>query len=246
MNWHADRDTLDGYAAGRIAEAAAFSLEAHLLVCSQCRATLAGAVGRGRLDRIWAEVVDEVDRPRGRLVERLLARVGVPGHIARLLAAAPAVRLSWVLTVTAVLGAIAFAARETGGGSLFVLLVAPGVPVAGILRATERATDPLEAIGMASPIGGFRLMLIRTAAILLTSMALAAVAIQAFPGMGWTAVAWLLPSFMLTFLTLALSTKVSAYVAAATVTIAWGVAITAASVLLVIARREAFETGTLA
>jgi hypothetical protein len=85
--------------------------------------------------------------------------------------------------------------------------------------------------------------------------------------MGWAAVAWLLPSFTLTVLTLALSTKVAPYVAAATVSIAWAVAVTlaerlatepyvafrlaaqllfgaiaAASVLMLILRREAFET----
>jgi hypothetical protein len=271
MNWHANRDTLASYADGRIAEAGAFSLEAHLLVCAQCRAILAGTVGRGRLDRMWAEVIDEVDRPRGRLFEPLLARMGVPGHIARLVVATPVVRLSWVLAVVAVLGSIVLAARGTGGGFLLFLLVAPVVPVVGVGFASASATDPLDEIGLASPTHGFRLLLIRSAAILLVSIGLAAVAALALPGMGWTAEAWLLPSFTLTMLTLALSTKMSAHGAAATVTIAWAAAITlaerlatepyvgfgldaqlilgviaVASVLTLIVRREAFETRSLA
>lgn len=271
MNWHADRDTLATYADGRIAEARAFSLEAHLLVCPQCRTSLAGNVGRERLDHIWADVIDEVDRPRRRFVEPLLARVGVPGHIARLLVTTPVVRPSWFLTVAAVLGSIVLAARGTGGGFLPFLLVAPVVPVVGIAFASGPGTDPIDEVGLASPTGGFRLLLIRTAAILLACIALSAVAVLALPGLRWTAAAWLLPSFTLTVLTLALSTKVSPHGAAATVSIAWVVAVTlverlatepyaafgldaqllfaaiaAASVLMLIVRREALETRSLA
>jgi hypothetical protein len=271
MNWHADRDTLDSYADGRITEAGAFSLEAHLLVCAQCRAALAGAVGRGRLDRIWAEVIDQVDRPRSRFFEPLLARLGVPGHIARLLVTMPVVRPSWYVTVAAVLGSIVLAARGTGGGDLLFLLVAPVVPVVGIAFASAPRPVPIDEVGLASPTGGFRLLLIRTTGILLASIALSAVAALALPRMGWTAAAWLLPSFTLTVLTLALSTKVAPHGAAATVTIAWAVAVTlaerlatgpyaafgldaqillgaiaSASVLMLIVRRGAFETRSLA
>ena len=150
------------------------------------------------------------------------------------------------------------------------LVVAPVVPVVGIAFASGLGTDPIDEVRIASPMGGFRLLLIRTAAILLASIALAAVAALALPGMGWTAAAWLLPCFTLTGLTLALSTKVSPHGAAATVSIAWAVAVTlaeklakepyaafgleaqillgaiaAASVLMLIVRRGAFETRSL-
>jgi hypothetical protein len=267
MNWHADRDTLVGYTNGRIAEVEAFSLEAHLLACAECRGTLAGIVGRGRHDRVWTEIADQVDRPRGKLLDAVLARMGMPGYVARLLIAAPVVRPSWVLTVAAVLGFTIVAGRGAGSGFLLFLIVAPVAPVAGILFASGRATDPLDDIGLASPTGGFRLLLIRTAANLLSCMALAAVAVLAFPETGWIAGAWLLPSLTLTVLTLALSTKVSPHVAVTAVTLTWVAAIVlaerlttqpyaafgldtqliltavgAASVALLIVRRGALET----
>jgi hypothetical protein len=271
MNWHADRDTLDGYAEGRIGDADAFSLEAHLLACARCRLTLAGTLGRERLDRIWVEVVDQVDRPPVGRLESLLGRLGAADHIVRLLMTTPLVRTSWVLLVASVLGIIALAAHEGGGGTLPFLVLAPIVPVVGIASAYGRTIDPLDEIGLASPAGGFRLFLIRMAAILLASMVLVSIAVVAMPGMGWTSFAWLVPSFALTVLTMALSSKLSPHAAAVTVIITWGLsvalvvrlsaepaaafgleaqfvfgAIAAAAALLVFARRESFETRRVA
>lgn len=266
MNWHADRETIVRYAQGQIGEADAFSLEAHLPACSSCRAALASVVDRGRLDRVWREVVDEVDRPRGNVLEQLLARLGVPGHMARLLAATPSLRFSWVLAIAAALGFALVAARSIEEGVLVFLVVAPLVPVAGVALAYGPGMDPAYEIGFASPVGGFRLLLIRATAVLLTSTAVAGVAALGLPDVGWTAAAWLLPSLALTVLTLALSTATSSQAAVGTVAALWvaGVTVTErlaaeqfvafgfeaqmlfaaiaiASVLLVIARREAFE-----
>jgi hypothetical protein len=266
MNWHADPDTLIQYAQGRIDEAEAFSLEAHLPACPSCRAALASLVDRGRLDRVWRDVVHEVERPQGNLLERFLAWVGVPGHMARLLGATPSLRLSWVLAVAVALAFTVMAARGAEGGVLVFLVVAPLVPVAGVAVVYGPAMDPVYEIGLASPTGGFRLLLIRATAVLLTSAGVAGAAALGLPDLGWTAVAWLLPSLALTLLSLALSTTASPYGAAGTVTVLWVVGVTVterlveepfaafgfdaqilfgaiaiASVLLVVARRDAFE-----
>ena len=41
MSWHADRETIEQYLAGRLTEAYACSVEAHLLTCEMCRHELA-------------------------------------------------------------------------------------------------------------------------------------------------------------------------------------------------------------
>lgn len=266
MNWHADHDTLSRYAQGQIDEAVAFSLEAHLPACPSCRSALALVADRARLERVWSGVVDQVDRPRGNLVERLLASVGVPDHMARLLVTTPSLRMSWVLAVAVALGFAVLAGRGIGGEPVLFLVIAPLVPVAGVAVAYGAGMDPVYEIGLASPTGGFRLVLIRATAVLLTSVALVGVAALGLADLGWTAVGWLLPSLAFTLLTLALSTAISPYGAAGAVTIVWVIAvlvterlatepfaafgfgaqtlfaaITLTSVLLVVARREAFE-----
>jgi hypothetical protein len=186
--------------------------------------------------------------------------------MARLLAATPSLRLSWFLAVAAALGFAVMAARGAEGGALVFLVVAPLLPVAGVAAAYGRAMDPTFEIGLASPTGGFRLMLIRATAVVATSAALAGLAALGLPQLSWTAAAWLLPALALTVLTLALSTAASAYGAAGAVSLVWVVGVTVterlatepyaafglgaqvlfgaiivASVLVLIARREAFE-----
>ncbi|MDQ4059436.1 MAG: zf-HC2 domain-containing protein [Actinomycetota bacterium] len=266
MSWHAEQDILIAYAEGRIDEVSAFSLEAHLPACPSCRAALASVFNRGRLDRVWHEVVDEVDRPRGNAPERFLTSLGVPHHLARLLAATPTLRLSWVLSVAVALGFAVMAARGAEGGALVFLVLAPLVPVAGVAVAYGAVMDPVYEIGLASPTGGFRLLLIRATAVLLTSATVAGVAALGLPDAGWTAAGWLLPALALTLLTLAMSTATSAYGAAGTVATLWVVGVTVteklaaehlasfgpdaqmlfavitiAALLLVVARREGFE-----
>jgi hypothetical protein len=200
------------------------------------------------------------------VAERLLARVGVPEHTARLLAVTPSLRLSWVLAVAAALGFAVMTAQTGAAGELVFLVVAPLVPVAGVAVAYGPGMDPAHELGLASPTGGFRLMLIRATAVLLTSAALAGVAALGLPDVGWMTAAWLLPSLTLTLLTLALSTATSPYGAVGVVTVVWVVGVTVterlaaepfaafgfgaqmlfgaiavASALMVVARRDAFE-----
>ena len=69
--WHADRDQLTAYVAGRAEPVFAASLETHLLGCADCRATLARAartatgVGeRSDTERRWDALAAVVDTPR--------------------------------------------------------------------------------------------------------------------------------------------------------------------------------------
>jgi putative zinc finger protein len=225
MTWHADAAQLAGYAGGELDPARAASVEAHLLDCPACQAGVAGAVPRDRLERIWRGVAEVVDGPRPGPVERLLARLGVPGHTARLLAAAPSLHLSWFAAVAAALGFAVVAAHGGRSGPLLFLLLAPLLPVAGVAAAYGPGIDPTHELAVAAPMPGSRLLLLRAAAVLASTTLLAATAALALPDLGWLAAAWLLPALGLTLASLALATALHPAAAAGTVAFAWVVAV---------------------
>jgi hypothetical protein len=215
MSWHADGRLLRLYARGEVDDALASSVEAHLQACETCRSELSAIVPAAPLDRIWLEVVDSVDAPRRGSFERFLARVGVPDHVARLLAATPSLRLSWLAAVGVALGFAVLATRAARGAGPFepgqllpFLVVAPLVPLAGVAVAYGPGVDPTYEVGLAAPMRTDRLLLIRTIAVVGTSLVLASLAALGLPGSGWTA-AWLLPSLALCAASLALSTSVA-------------------------------------
>ena len=90
MTWHVDPGTTARYLAGALPEAAAASVEAHLLECGSCRAALVTGVSpaeRAAHDRTWAAIDRSVDAEPTSAAERLLGRL-LPSHVVRLLAAA--------------------------------------------------------------------------------------------------------------------------------------------------------------
>ena len=235
MSWHADADLLERYAADALDDARAYSLEAHLLGCERCRAQLAPTADRPQLDRIWESVAEAVDPPVPGIVERGLLTFGVREHVARLLAATPSLRLSWLAAEAIALGFALLAATSAVGtrkeevALLLFLVVAALLPVAGVAVAYGRGVDPTFEVGLAAPMRSFRLLLIRSTAVLGTCAIIAGAASWALPGPAWSAPAWLLPSFGLTLATLALSTYVRPLGAASIVAMSWLVITTVAA-----------------
>lgn len=230
--WHADGELLAAYAAGGLDVAGTWSVEAHVTSCAGCRELAGALVGPERLRRVRAALIAAVDVPRTGVAERLLVRLGVPDHTARLLAATPALRGSWLLAIAATLAFAVLAARVGQGpdASLAFLTVAPLLPLAGIAVAYGPGIDPTHEIGLAAPMRGVRLLLLRAAAVVGASAALAAAASLALPGLGLAAAGWLLPALALAVCSLALATVVEplratgisagAWVAAVLVTVA--------------------------
>jgi Putative zinc-finger len=247
--WHADGELLAAYHDQRLDAAVRWSVEAHLTSCAACREMAAQLVDPARLLRLRAALIDAVDVPRTGMAERLLVRLGVADHTARLLAATPALRGSWLLAIAVALAFAVLAAWTSPGpdATLAFLSLAPLLPLAGIAVAYGPGIDPTYEIGLAAPIRGFRLLLLRAAAVLGTATLLAAAASLALPELGWGAVGWLLPSLGLTASSLALATTVQPLRAMGITAGAWMVAVAVtvvppapSSVLFAVAGQVAF------
>jgi hypothetical protein len=227
--WHADGELLAAYSEGRLDAASGWSVEAHLTGCATCRLEARALVEPARLEGLREALLAAVDVPRTSLPERLLVRLGVPDHTARLLAATPALRGSWLLAVAATLAFAVVAAWTYTGpdANLAFLCLAPLLPLAGIAAAFGPGVDPTYEIGLAAPLRSFHLLLLRAAAVLGTAIPLAAVASLAMPQLGWGAAGWLLPSLGLTACGLALATAVEPVRAIGVTAGAWVVAVAA-------------------
>jgi hypothetical protein len=221
MTWHVAPEQLARYADGDAEQAQAFSIEAHLPACAQCRDDIAKLVDGARLARSWEGIELRLDAPRRGPVEVALVRLGVPDHAARLLGATPALRLSWLLACALVLGFAVWAAGAREHGEYWFLVLAPLLPLAGVAAAYGPDVDPTYEIALAAPLRSFGLLLIRALAVLVTTSVMAAVAALALDGLQWGAVAWLAPSLGLTLASLALSTRIAPAAACASLAAVW-------------------------
>ncbi len=229
MTWHAGTTELARYATGAVDAATASSVEAHLVSCAQCRAQVTSHVEPLRLERLWEAVLDAVDRPRTLWAERVLVRLGVVDHTARLLAATPSLQLSWLASVAVALMFSVVAAHGGSEGLTLFLTVAPLVPLAGVAAAFGPELDRTQEITAATPMAGWRLLMLRGCAVFSVTVALAALSALALPEMRWTSAAWLLPALGLSLSALGLSTFMSVDRAAGAVAVAWVTVVLAAS-----------------
>lgn len=224
MTWHLDPAQVRGYADGSLGGARGASVEAHVLACGPCRALVAAVVPPRRLAQVWEAVQESVDAPRRTWVERLLLRLQVPDHDARLLAAAPSLQMSWLLSLTVVLGFAAAAAAADERALRFFLVIAPLVPVLGVAGAYGRGIDPTYETTLATPYPTYRLLLLRVVAVLVVSLAVTA-GLSVLVASGWNAMAWLLPSLAMVGVVLVLTRFVDLPVAAGAVAVVYVAAI---------------------
>ncbi|MFI7503413.1 zf-HC2 domain-containing protein [Streptomyces sp. NPDC049687] len=226
--WHASGDLAARYADGTLPEADAWSLEKHLERCGGCAERVSAAVRRlpvpglvlaGVRETVLKDVREHVPAPpspRARLWSSFLARA--------LWAAGPAVRGAWLPTVLLVaLGALGLAyGADVEGARPLLLALAPVVPVAGVALSYGQYADPLHEIAAATPNGGLRLVLTRTAAVLGVSLPLLTLTGLLLPASGAPgAAAWLLPGLALTLASLALAGYVGCRAATAVIGGGW-------------------------
>ena len=164
-------------------------------------------------------------------MERVARRLGLRASEARLLAAAPSLTGAWIGSLVVSL-AFAVAAAYYGDvlGAVLFLLVAPLAPVAGVAIAYGPEGDPSHEAVASTPYLALRLLLLRSAAVLTTSVPLAGVAALLLPAPWWVASGWLLPALAFTAVVLALSTWLPATVAATAVAVGWVGAVGSAAV----------------
>lgn len=201
--WHADGRLVDNYVAGTLDPAAAASIEAHVLNCAACRAEVAARAPQPRLTAVWTEVVDRIDAPKPGLLERTLMRLGLSESDARLAATAPALRFAWLVALGAVLLFCIAAADSPRVGPNLFLVLAPALPAIAVGIAYGPWTDPTYEISRAAPYSALRLLMLRTAVVLVCTVAIVGLAGLAVPGHD-TAALWLLPSAALVTSALAL------------------------------------------
>ncbi|WUT08213.1 pentapeptide repeat-containing protein [Streptomyces sp. NBC_00704] len=145
-------------------------------------------------------------------------------------AAGPAVRGAWLPAVSLVaLGALGL---SYGGGAEaarpLLLALAPLAPVAGVALSYGVHADPLHEIAAATPSGGLRLLLTRTAAVLAVSLPLLTLTGLLLPAAGAPgAAAWLLPGLALTLASLTLAGWVGCRAATALTGGGWSFAVLA-------------------
>ena len=220
--WHADGDLLTAYVDGGLDAIDGASVEQHLARCADCRHAVTPLVDAPLLEGAWAGIRDAVESPPLPLPIRLARRCGLPEPTSVVLAATASLRTSWL--VGAFL-ALAFATLAVGlaGDDLLApfLLVAPLVPVLGVAAAYGPHEDPLETLVVTAPYGRTRLILVRTLAVLLSVLPVAALMGLLLPGPPWIAVAWLGPALALVPVLLALSSFTGPRTGAALVTLAW-------------------------
>ncbi|MEJ3744921.1 zf-HC2 domain-containing protein [Actinomycetes bacterium KLBMP 9797] len=217
--WHLPDEDLRRYAAAGLAPPALWSTEAHLAACPRCRDRLAALAGSELLRVGWERLDAELDAPVPGPIERLLTRLGVADHTARLLAATPVLRLSWLGAVAATLALTALLAHLAH--PVVFLAVAPLLPVAGVALAFGPKVDPTYEIALVAPVHTVKLLLLRCVAVLSATTALSAAASLALPDVGLAALGWFLPALALTLLSLALTPRLGPVLAAASVGLGW-------------------------
>lgn len=218
---------LDGVRAGVLAAVAAEAVPAKKPVRVAARGPARGLV------RLTAPRTAAADgAPAKRPVPVAPFRfAGAATRAGRLLwAAGPALRGSWLVALVLVaVGAVALAYGAGAGEAVrpLLLVVAPVLPLAGVGLSYGRHADPMYEITAATPSGGLRLLLTRTAAVLVLSipaLTLAGAALPASAGRPGAA-AWLLPGLAMTLAALALGSYVGCRTGATSIAVAWAAAV---------------------
>ena len=212
--WHVPGPTLAAYAEESLSDVDSWSVEAHLVSCALCRAALTRASAGTPVEALVAAVGARVAldlpverAPAGRFRRSLLLLRGAPGT-----------RTSWLLALAMVL----FAATALDAAMFttwtdqmprwwfdhgsYVVLVAPLLQIAGVGLSYGPWVDPCHEMTGSAALGGFRLLLVRTA-LVLVAVVPATVLVGLITGRG-APVLMLLPGLGLTTLTLALGTVI--------------------------------------
>lgn len=221
QTWHLDNDLAERYATHQTGRVLASSIEQHLMECDACRGLLVPYAEPQRTDRVWAGVLDRVQEPPVRPLERLLRTVGMNESTARLLTLTPSLRGSWLTGVVLVLVMAELSANNSPGGIALFMALAPVLPMISVAAAFGGEMDPMRGMVGAAPYPVLRLLLVRTAAVVASTLVLAAGLTFLLPGSALLAMGWLLPSLALTGVVLLLTPRAPALPVAGALAVGW-------------------------
>lgn len=179
-------------------------------------------IDQARIDANWRAITFELDAPMPSRTERILRRVGFSSATARLVAATPALRRSWAAALAVVVLIGLGATNEDPNNISAMLVLAPLIPVLGVALAYGPTADPVHEIGLATPIRGLRLLIIRSATVITVAVAVLAGCVVLSPAPNSLAFVWLLPALALTSATVGAMTVTTPRRAVATVSVGWG------------------------
>lgn len=219
IDWHVPDEELRHYSDRALAPPALWSTEAHLAACPGCRERLAATVDPAIARSGWIRLETELDAPVPGPMERLVMRLGVADHTARLLAATPVLRLSWLAAVASTLALTAVVANLAN--PLVFLVIAPLLPLVGVAVSFGPAVDPTYEIALVSPMHTFHLLMLRCVTVLSATTGLSALASLALPRYGLVALGWFLPALVLTLFSLVLTPRLGPFLAAGAVGAGW-------------------------
>ena len=219
--WHPGDEVLQAYVDGTLPGVPAGSVEAHLMACSDCRATLREGVDPDRLVRLRQQLDDRLDGFERPWLERFLIRVGLDEADTRALLAAPSLRRAWWLAVLAAAALGIVVARDAQNPDGYFLVFAPLLPLVATAAAYAPVLDPAFALVAATPYRTMRLLLARSLAVGSTSLLGVTAAALALPAHDVAAVGWLLPTIALTLLVLSLAPRFGTGPAATGVAFGW-------------------------
>jgi hypothetical protein len=225
QTWHLDHELAERYTSGQAGRDVSASIEQHLINCGECRGLLAPYAEPQRSDRIWAGVIERVQAPPTRPLERLLRACGMSDSMARLLTVTPSLRGSWLTAVVFVLVVGELAANTSPGGIALFMALAPVLPMISVAAAFGGDMDPSRGMVAAAPYSMLRLLLVRTTAVVACTLLPAAALALLLPGPTWLAMGCLLPSLALASVMLVLTPRVPALPVAGALAGAWMVLI---------------------
>ncbi len=250
---HVDPELVAGYARGTLGTAAAWSVEAHLPGCQDCRSVLTTELDQLRLDSNRSVLLARLALPQAGWVERTVTRWGVPQHVWRLVSVTPSLRRSWLAGVILVLGTAVGAARlaaatgvgaaSTAGqlqhlahgspaGLLPFLILAPLLPLAGVAAAFHPKLDPAADLATAAPVSGIWLFCVRSVAVIASALVPTVLAALLLPGGGWLPMLVVVPALAVSVAALALATVTGPFPAAAGAGAGWIATATAVGLIL--------------
>ena len=230
--WHATTEEITTYRRGSADSALAASVEAHLLVCSSCRAVLAGDVdARVETERRWDDLALRMQSPSSSIWSGLLRS----GATRPALSTRPLL-IAWLTAMALLVALPVLPIMVVGTGSTTMLLAAaPLAPMIAVVLSYRQATDPAGELALASPMAGFRLIATRAMVVALIATPVGVVVALVLQLPAYAAFGWLLPGLALAALVLMAGTvRVDPAVAAGVLGAAWALAV----VVPTVARRS--------